>query len=100
MTDPENTSAATLKKAAEIGHRAGLRYIYAGNLPGGVDDLENTRCPDCREILIERWGYVIEKYTLTAEGCCPSCDAKIPGRWDPKFGGQKASHPFSPRRRY
>ena len=100
MTDPEDTSAATLKKAVEIGRRAGLRYIYAGNLPGGVDDLENTRCPNCRELLIERWGYLIEKYTLTAEGCCPSCGAKIPGRWDPTFKQQKTSHPFSPRRRY
>jgi pyruvate formate lyase activating enzyme len=54
MTDPENTSAETLIRAAEIGKKAGLRYVYAGNLPGEVGDLENTRCPSCRELLIER----------------------------------------------
>ena len=43
MTDPEDTSAATLRRAVEIGRRAGLRYVYAGNLPGKVGDLENTR---------------------------------------------------------
>src|SRR5213594_3836097 len=47
MTDPENTSPATLLRAAAIGRRAGLRHVYAGNLPGHVGDLENTRCPDC-----------------------------------------------------
>src|SRR5215471_20636196 len=57
MTDPENTNPATLLRAAEIGRKAGLRYIYAGNLPGEVGDLENTRCPKCRELLIERYGY-------------------------------------------
>jgi pyruvate formate lyase activating enzyme len=42
MTDPENTSPETLIRAAEIGKKAGLRYVYAGNLPGQVGDLENT----------------------------------------------------------
>ncbi len=48
MTDPENTTAKTLIRAAEIGKSAGLRYVYAGNLPGMVGDWENTRCPNCR----------------------------------------------------
>jgi pyruvate formate lyase activating enzyme len=52
MTDPENTSAQTLIRAVEIGKRAGLRHVYAGNLPGMVGDWENTRCPNCRELLI------------------------------------------------
>ena len=34
-----------LQRAAEIGREAGLRYIYAGNLPGRVGDLEHTRAP-------------------------------------------------------
>src|SRR5207253_5364303 len=58
MTDPENTSAETLMRAAEIGKRAGLRYVYAGNLPGMVGDWENTRCPKCKQLLIERHGYL------------------------------------------
>src|SRR4030095_15633856 len=96
MTDPENTSAQTLMRAAEIGKRAGLRYVYAGNLPGMVGDWENTRCPNCRELLIERYAYLITGYFLTPQGCCPSCGASIPGRWDPTFRGQMTDRPFVP----
>jgi pyruvate formate lyase activating enzyme len=97
MTDPENTSAATLVRAAQIGKEAGLKYIYAGNLPGKVGDLENTRCPNCGELLVERYGYMIRGYHFTATGNCPSCGNRIPGRWDASFQGQITSHPFSPR---
>src|SRR5213592_2613070 len=69
MTDPENTSPRALLRAAAIGKRAGLRYVYAGNLPGHVGDLENTRCPSCHALLIERYGYLITGYHLTANGC-------------------------------
>jgi len=96
MTDPENTSAQTLMRAAEIGKTAGLRYVYAGNLPGMVGDWENTRCPNCRELLIGRHGYLITGYFLTPQGCCPSCGASIPGRWDPAFRGQITDRPFVP----
>jgi pyruvate formate lyase activating enzyme len=96
MTDPENTSAETLMQAAEIGKRAGLRYVYAGNLPGMVGDWENTRCPKCRQLLIERNGYLITGYNLTPQSCCPSCGASIPGRWDPTFRGQTTARPFVP----
>lgn len=96
MTDPESTPAETLLRAAAIGKSAGLRYVYAGNLPGCVGDLENTRCPRCRELLIERYGYFIRKYRLTPQGCCPGCGAGIPGRWAPKFQGQIADRPFLP----
>ncbi len=68
MTDPENTSAETLVRAAGIGKKAGLRYVYAGNLPGQVGELENTRCPTCQALLIERYGYLITGYHLTANG--------------------------------
>src|SRR5438046_10685738 len=44
MSDPENTRPEDLHLAAEIGKRAGLHYVYAGNLPGCVGDLEDTRC--------------------------------------------------------
>src|SRR6476620_271643 len=53
MTDPDNTSAEILLRAGEIGKKSGLRYVYAGNLHGEVGDLENTRCPHCRQLLIE-----------------------------------------------
>ncbi len=99
MTDPENTTAKDLIRAAEIGKKAGLRYVYAGNLPGEVRDLENTRCYKCQELLIERYGYLILSYNLTPNGCCPSCGTTIPGRWDAGFQGQITSHPYLPRRR-
>ncbi len=97
MTDPENTTAETLIRAAEIGTSAGLRYVYAGNLPGKVGDRENTRCPNCRQLLIERHSYLITGYFLTPKGCCPSCGASIPGRWDPAFRPQITARPFAPR---
>jgi pyruvate formate lyase activating enzyme len=100
MTDPENTSAATLLRAAETGKRAGLRFVYAGNLPSRVGDLENTRCPECHELLIERYGYHILQYKITSKGKCPSCGAAIPGRWAAEFQGQITDHPYLPRLRH
>jgi pyruvate formate lyase activating enzyme len=99
MTDPDNTTAHQLVRAAEIGKAAGLRYVYAGNLPGQVGDLENTHCANCHELLIERYGYLILDYRLTADGSCPYCETKIPGRWAPSFQGQITSHPYLPRQR-
>ena len=87
MQDPDNTTPDILMHAAEIGKEAGLHYIYAGNLPGQVGDLENTYCPNCRALLIERYGYVILDYRLTGEGTCPDCGTKIPGIW-PKDPGE------------
>ena len=98
MTDPRDTKAEDLMRAGEIAKNAGLRYIYAGNLPGEVGDLENTRCPNCRTLLIERYGYLITGYHLTSEGACPKCAAVIPGRWAREFQGQITAIPFLPRR--
>jgi pyruvate formate lyase activating enzyme len=98
MTSPAATRPEDLLRAAAIGREAGLRYIYAGNLPGRVEGLEDTRCSQCGELLIQRYGYSIEKYRLTPEGNCPACHAPIPGRWSKKFDGQIATSPFLPRR--
>jgi pyruvate formate lyase activating enzyme len=99
MNDPANTRPQDLVRAARIGRESGLRFVYAGNLPGRVDDLENTCCPKCSALLIERSGYLIEDYRLTPDGSCPSCHARIPGRWAPTFHGQIADTPFLPHRR-
>jgi pyruvate formate lyase activating enzyme len=96
MIEPEDTTAQSLVRAAEIGKQAGLHYIYAGNLPGDVGDLENTRCPACQELLIERFGYRITQYHLTSEGRCTKCGRLIPGRWDSAFRKQISSHPYVP----
>src|SRR5689334_17892207 len=71
MTDPGNTTAEMLLAAADIGRANGLRYVYAGNLPGSVGDLEDTRCPACHELLIARYGYHIREYRITSDGRCP-----------------------------
>ena len=92
MSDPENTTPAMLVHAAEIATAAGLKYVYAGNIPGGVGDLENTRCHNCHELLIERFGYFIQQYRLTPDGACPQCGAAIPGRWGRQFEGQPDIH--------
>jgi len=81
MTDPDNTDARTLVRAATIGREEGLRYVYAGNLPGMVGDFENTRCPACQRLLVRRHGYRILSYEVTAEGTCPGCGQRIPGIW-------------------
>ena len=81
MTDPENTSAAALIRAAEIGTEAGLHFVYAGNRPGEVGNWENTYCPGCQSLLVERYGYVILGYHLTSDGHCPKCGRTIPGLW-------------------
>ena len=96
MNDTRSTTPEDLLRAAEIGQQAGLRYIYAGNLPGRVGHWEDTRCPQCSETLIARHGYFIKDYRLTSEGRCPNCAGKIPGRWSAKFEGQITDRPFLP----
>ena len=81
MTDPPDTQAQQLIRAAEIGAEEGLHFVYAGNLPGRVGRWENTCCPGCGETLIERYGYLVRDYKITADGKCPSCRVSVPGIW-------------------
>jgi len=81
MTEPDNTPAQTLLRASEIGREAGLRYVYAGNIPGHVGEYESTFCPNCNKVVIERRGYTIIDYHLTEEGACPHCGTKLAGIW-------------------
>lgn len=81
MTDAPNTQASQLVRAAEIGVEEGLRFVYAGNAPGRVGPWESTWCPNCRAKLIDRYGYLIREYNLSADGKCPKCQATIPGIW-------------------
>lgn len=79
--DAPPTSAETLQRAAEIGQEGGLRYVYAGNLPGRVGSLEDTHCPQCGKRLIERHSYTISAYYISAQGTCPDCGQQIAGVW-------------------
>jgi len=72
------TPVATLLKAREIGLKAGLRYVYTGNIPG--EGGESTFCYACGELLIDRVGFLIRGYHLQ-EGKCPKCQAEIDGVW-------------------
>jgi len=81
MIAPDNTDPQTLIRAAEIGREAGLRYVYAGNLPGNVGEYETTHCPRCNYQLVKRSGYFIERYKITDEGKCPKCGENIAGLW-------------------
>jgi len=81
MKENANTTAEQLVRACEVGREAGLHYIYAGNLPGRVGRWENTYCPTCDELLVERYGYLIRQMRVTDRGQCPSCATNIPGVW-------------------
>jgi pyruvate formate lyase activating enzyme len=80
MTDRPATGAASLVRAAEIGQKAGLNFVYAGNLPGRTARLEDTRCPGCGATLIERTGFRIRSIHMQ-NGTCPACHRHIPGVW-------------------
>ena len=95
MTEPAGTTAEMLLAAAATGRAAGLRHVYAGNLPGRVGDLENTRCAECRELLVARHGYLVRDYRIASDGRCPRCATPVPGRWDDGFARQITSRPFA-----
>ncbi len=80
MTDRPDTSGEVLLRAAEMGRAAGLQFVYAGNRPGRVGDNENTRCPKCRSLLIERIGYTVLANRIR-DNRCPQCATMIPGLW-------------------
>ena len=82
MTDRGSTTVRTIVRACEIGREEGLHYCYAGNLPGHVSDWENTRCPNCEQLLVERSGFTVRGYWLTDDSKCPKCSTAIAGRWD------------------
>jgi pyruvate formate lyase activating enzyme len=81
MLEPDNTTARALIRAAEIGQRSGLRYVYAGNLPGQVGPYEHTFCPGCQTAVVQRTGYRILGISLV-HGTCKQCGTKIPGIWN------------------
>jgi pyruvate formate lyase activating enzyme len=90
------TAADVLLRAAASGRAAGLRYVYAGNLPGHVGGYENTYCPSCGTAVIERGGYRIHAVHLV-EGQCAECGTVIAGRWGAGRGVQQERGAWRPR---
>ena len=88
---------ARLSSAPPIGRAAGLRYVYAGNLPGRVGDWEHTFCPNCRAQVITRFGYVILDYQITAQGACPQCGTALAGIWTDRPERVRRHGPGAPR---
>lgn len=70
------TPLKTLRKAREIGLKTGLKYVYEGNVPG--EGGENTYCPSCGELLIERIGFHIKENKII-DSHCFKCKTKIEG---------------------
>ena len=69
------TPVETLEKARQIGFDAGLKYVYIGNVPG--HEGENTYCPKCKHLLVERFGFDAQMKGLH-EGKCDFCGELIP----------------------
>lgn len=68
------TPLSTLESFADESRKTGLRYVYLGNVPDHPD--ANTYCYNCREILIERKGFLVKKNNLI-RGRCPNCGVRI-----------------------
>ena len=73
LKNKNQTGDDPIYEAYEIGKQSGLKYIYVGNMPG--DPKENTYCPKCKELVIRRIGYQIER--LDSKGLCPACDTNL-----------------------
>lgn len=76
MTNLPPTPVSTLHKAAQFGKEAGLKYVYTGNVPG--DAMESTFCSHCGNILIDRYGFYINKLNLD-KSHCPRCETPLHG---------------------
>jgi len=78
LTGLPATDVNAVSEAVEIGRKAGLKYVYGGNVPHG--GYENTYCPGCGEVLIERRGFTIVRNVI-GSGVCPKCYSQIEGVW-------------------
>ncbi len=72
------TPVETLERARQIALDCGLKYVYIGNIAG--NPAENTYCPNCKKILIERKGYFILQNNIK-DGKCSFCGEEIKGVW-------------------
>lgn len=76
LLDKPRTPIETIKRAREIGFNEGLKFVYTGNVPG--EGGENTYCPNCKQLIIERFGFFINKINIK-ESRCLNCGTPIEG---------------------
>jgi len=76
MVQKPPTPSATIHRARHIGKEEGLKYVYTGNIPG--DEGEHTYCASCGRLLIERFGFSINRMDIE-EGLCPNCKSPLDG---------------------
>ena len=86
MLDHRRTVVDDLMRIVEHGKRAGLKYLYPGNLPGQVGEWENTRCHHCNATVIRRHGFLVTENRVPATGKCPDCQGQLPGIWGKASG--------------
>jgi pyruvate formate lyase activating enzyme len=79
LTDRPPTPVKTLTAARRIGLKAGLKYVYTGNVPGHA--AENTFCFSCGETVIERRGFHVTRLNLK-NGHCTNCQSRVDGVWE------------------
>jgi pyruvate formate lyase activating enzyme len=76
MMDIPQTPVRTLEKHYEVAKKEGLKYVYIGNVPG--HPAENTHCPGCGKVLIDRSGYELGAYNLDKNNKCMFCGYQTP----------------------
>jgi len=79
LLDLSPTPVKTLTGAGEIAQKAGLRYVYLGNISQNIG--EDTTCPVCGKLLIKRIGYTVLENNVS-QGKCKFCGVKISGVWN------------------
>jgi len=75
MTNIPATPVSTLLAIYKIAKEAGIHYVYLGNVPHG--EYENTVCPSCGNLLVERHGYTVQMRGIS-HGTCQRCHTTIP----------------------
>jgi len=77
LKEAPRTGVEALRRGVRIGREAGLKYVYAGNIPG---ESEDTRCPVCGEMQVERTGFRVARNSVV-DGRCHRCGTAIAGVW-------------------
>jgi len=75
LTDVPSTPLHILEQAWQVAKEEGLHYPYLGNVPG--HRYENTHCPKCGVVVIERFGFEITRWRLRPDNTCPECGYAI-----------------------